>query len=100
MGLPSKEDRSSIERTVQEIYASKERYGRVGPGRAARYEKFPLVDDELARPSASLVITSAIWHSPAKMTSRLRKRFQFYSEQKQTGIENVKFLIFLEIDTS
>ena len=34
------------------------------------------------------------------MTLRLRKRFQIYSEQKQTGIENLKFLIFLEIDTS
>ena len=30
--------------------------GRAGPGRAAQYEKFPLVDDELAQPSASLVI--------------------------------------------
>ena len=30
------------------------------------------------------------------MTSRLRKKFQIYSEEKQTGIENV----FLEIDTS
>ena len=32
--------------------------GRVGPGRAAQYEQFPLVDDELARPSASLVMTA------------------------------------------
>ena len=29
--------------------------GRVGRGRAAECEKFPLVDDELARPSATLV---------------------------------------------
>ena len=58
MGLPSKEDRLSIERTVQEIYASKERHGRVGPGRAAECEKFPLVEDELARPYTSLAITS------------------------------------------
>ena len=34
------------------------------------------------------------------MTSRLRKRFQIYKEQNQTEIENVKLLIFLEIDTS
>ena len=31
-------------------------------------------------------------------TLPLRKRFQIYSEQKQTGKENVTFLIFLEID--
>ena len=34
------------------------------------------------------------------MTSRLRKMFQIYLEQKQTGIENVKYLVFLEIDSS
>ena len=33
-------------------YATKERHGRAGLGRAAECEKFPLVDDELARPSA------------------------------------------------
>ena len=33
------------------------------------------------------------------MTSRSRKRFQIYSEQNLTGIENVKFFNFLEIDT-
>ena len=31
--------------------------GRAGSGRVAQCEKFPLVDDELARPSASLVIS-------------------------------------------
>ena len=30
----------------------------------------------------------------------MEKRFQIYSEQNLTGIENVKFLIFLEIDAS
>ena len=34
MALPNKEDRLPIERTVQEIYASKERHGRAGPGRS------------------------------------------------------------------
>ena len=35
--------------------------GRAGPGRAAQYEIFPLVDDELAWPSASLAITVVNW---------------------------------------
>ena len=34
MALPNKEDRLPIERTVQEIYASKECHGRAGPGRS------------------------------------------------------------------
>ena len=42
-------------------------------------------------------ITSNKWHSPAKMTSRSRKGFQFYPEQSKQEYKNAKFLIFLEI---
>ena len=55
--------------------------GRVGPGRAAQYEKFPLVDDELARPSASLVVNKQTSKQTHRPTNQPTNHHQDSSEQ-------------------
>ena len=67
----------------------------VGPGRAAQYEKFPLVDDELARPSASLVIIRHVWYMAKNTTGISFLLFHPVALSSRSFIHSIKLSLII-----
>ena len=62
-----------MRRLLAKLLARKEHDGRAGPGRAAQLEKFPVVDERLARPSASLVTNIPLHYGPGQHASVVKQ---------------------------